>query len=181
MALIARGEKPSHQLKVHQKLIEGLRILSILADLIDSHLLSVSLSYEVIILDARPPDKGLEGGKSFQDWWVESGWLPIYQFPITRSQRQQAQTLKKIISIFGNAFLCCHNNLTCLINHKTICIWFYSKFQQQEWQYCDWWGGYFSKCSNAVIICEPPNKAGIRNDWQMSIKKVNFEKRRFRL
>ena len=53
MALIARGEKPSHQLKVHQKLIEGLRILSILADLIDSHLLSVSLSYEVIILDAR--------------------------------------------------------------------------------------------------------------------------------
>ena len=42
-------------------------------------------------------------------------------------------------------------------------------------------GGYFSKCSNAVIICEPPNKAGIRNDWQMSIKKLNFEKRRFRL
>ena len=93
MALIARGEKPSHQLKVHQKLIEGLRILSILADLIDSHLLSVSLSYEVIILDARPPDKGLEGGKSFQDWWVESGWLPIYQFPITRSQRQTVQNV----------------------------------------------------------------------------------------
>ena len=35
-------------------------------------------------------------------------------------------------------------------------------------------GGYFSKCSNAVIICEPPNKAGIRNDWQMSIKKTKF-------
>ena len=67
MALIARGEKPSHQLKVHQKLIEGLRILSILADLIDSHLLSVSLSQLRGYNFGRPPDKGLEGGKSFQD------------------------------------------------------------------------------------------------------------------
>ena len=47
-------------------------------------------------------------------------WLTPH-LSIPNNQKSETNIEKKIISIFGNAFLCCHNNLTCLpffMNHK---------------------------------------------------------------